>query len=42
MEDGEASELTLAVDVLPAGSSMVKLETSGEERRPIVSETPID
>ena len=28
--------------VLPAGSSMVKLETRGEERRPIVSETPID
>ena len=42
MADGEASELRLAVEALPAGSSMVKLETSGEERRPIVSETPID
>lgn len=41
MEDGEATELTLEVGELPQGSTMVQLQTSGEERKPVVTESPI-
>ena len=41
MKDGDATELSLEVAALPEGSSMVRLETSGDERKPIVTETPI-
>lgn len=41
MSDGEASELELVAGDLPADSSMVQLATSGEERKPVVSETAI-
>jgi hypothetical protein len=41
MTDGEASELELVAGDLPADSSMVQLATSGEERKPVVSETAI-
>ena len=41
MSDGEASELELVAGDLPADSIMVQLATSGEERKPVVSETAI-
>ncbi len=41
MSDGSASELELVTGDLPLGSSMVQLTTSGEDRKPVVSETMI-
>lgn len=41
MADGEATELRLDDGALPAGSTMVRLETSGEARKPVVTEAAI-
>lgn len=41
MQDGEADELDLEIVPLPANNARVRLETSGDERRPIVREVPL-
>ena len=41
MQDGDAAEITLAADGLPAGSTRVRLESSGDDRKPVVTETVI-
>jgi proteasome lid subunit RPN8/RPN11 len=41
MQDGEATERPLEAGPLPDGSTRAKLETTGTERKPVVTEVPL-